>query len=137
MIGSMIAGGGAAVLGIAAKVIGLQMAARHERDLALIGARDDKFKQIDKARQYNPPIAAAIRATIALVALMAVIVWPLVVPVFWPATPVTFSWVTVHASWFGFGGGKGLTWHTVHGLAITPVHTQLVAAVTGFYLGSR
>ncbi len=137
MIGAMIAGGGAAVLGIASKVIGLQLAARHERDLALIARDKQQQADISRARAYNPPIAAAIRAMLALGAMLGVIIWPLMVPVFWPHIPVTFSWVTVHASWFGFGGGKGLTWHTVHGLAITPVHTQLVSAVTGFYLGSR
>ena len=137
MIASMIAGGGAAVLGIASKVIGLQLAARHERDLALIARDKARDEQVGLARQYNPPIAAAIRATLALTAMLAVIVWPLVVPVFWPHIPVTFSWVSIHASWFGFGGGPSVSWHTVHGLAITPVHTQLVAAVTGFYLGSR
>lgn len=137
MIGAMIAGGGAAVLGIASKVIGLQMAARHERDLALIARDKEQQADISRARLYNPPVAAAIRALLAICAMLAVIVWPLIVPVFWPHVAVTFSWTVVHASWFGFGGGPSVSWHTVHGLAITPVHTQLVAAVTGFYLGSR
>lgn len=88
-------------------------------------------------RNTNPPFQMT-RRIIALTAVFAIIVWPKIVAVLWPAVAVTVGYTEFNPGWlFGIIPGKeAIVWTTVHGLAITPLDTHLMSAIVGLYFGA-
>ena len=79
------------------------------------------------------------RRIIALTAIGAIIVWPMIVPVFWPDVPVTVGWTQMKGGfWFFKDAQESFVFHTVtNGIVLTPLTTHLVSAITGFFFGNQ
>jgi hypothetical protein len=80
------------------------------------------------------------RRIIALSAVFAIIVLPKVVPLIYPDTPwlVTVGYSELQggfSNWL-FGPDKAMMWKSFNGFVITPLDTNLVAAITGLYFGA-
>jgi hypothetical protein len=94
-------------------------------------------KATDEARRYENKGFQVTRRIIALSAIGAVIVWPKVVPVFWPDMPVIVGWTEWKPGFlFLIEGEEQTVWQTMKGLVITPLDTHLVSAITGLYFGA-
>jgi hypothetical protein len=94
-------------------------------------------KATDEARRYENKGFQLTRRIIALSAIGAIIVWPKVVPVFWPDMPVIVGWTEWKPGFlFLIEGEEQTVWQTMKGLVITPLDTHLVSAITGLYFGA-
>lgn len=126
---------GSAVLGGIMKLWGMSRQAQHEKDLATLNAFKAESKVFKEAREYNNKGFVFTRRIIALLAVSAIIVWPLLVPVFWPYITVTHGWTEFHPGFLFLPDKEVMDWHTVQGLVITPMHTHTIMSIMGLYFG--
>jgi len=113
------------------------MKAKQEAFQRAIDGLSAQSKATDMARRYENKGFQVTRRIIALSAIGAVIVWPKVVPVFWPDMPVIVGWTEWKPGFlFLIEGEEQTVWQTMKGLVITPLDTHLVSAITGLYFGA-
>lgn len=93
-------------------------------------------KATDLARRYENRGFQITRRIIALSAIGAVIVWPKVVPIFWPEIQVVVGWTQWNPGFLFSGGSEETVWKTMTGLVLTPLDTHLVSAIVGLYFGA-
>ena len=81
---------------------------------------------------------AMTRQIIALSIIGAVVIWPKIIPTFFPQTLVYYcDYVDGKSFIFGlFTSARALDCITATGILITPVDVQLALAVAGLYLGA-
>jgi hypothetical protein len=91
---------------------------------------------IDQARRYGNKGFQFTRRTIALAAVGAIVVWPKVVPLFWPGITVTVGWTEWNPGFLFFEGSEATEWKTLTGLVLTPLDTHLMSAIVGLYFGA-
>jgi hypothetical protein len=93
---------------------------------------------IDQARKFSNKGFQVTRRVIAIAAVAAIIVWPKIVPVFWPDISVWVSWTEVTNGFLFFTDPKSqVVWRELGGLVITPLDTQLLAAIVGMFFGNQ
>lgn len=89
-----------------------------------------------KARDYIPPGGPMTRRIIVMAVLFAVFIAPFVLAAFFPQTPVFYAYAEkTHGFWFIFESLEKTQFQQMHGYVILPVHTQMAAAISGFYFG--
>lgn len=110
-------------------------AKRAQWDMAIQGltARGRLMKE---AREYKNPEFQFTRRLIALAAVGAIIVWPKIVPVFWPELAVTVGYTEFDPGFLFFSGSESVKWQAAKGLVLTPLDTHLMSAITGLYFGA-
>jgi len=91
---------------------------------------------VDQARRYNNSGFQFTRRAIALSAVFAVIVWPKLVPVFWPEMIVTIGYTSFSPGFLFFDGSSSVVWQEAKGLVLTPLDTHLMSAIIGLYFGA-
>lgn len=126
---------GSTLIGGVLKIWGQSIAAKKEHALAQLSLIKAKGKLIQQARKVDDSFTKNTRRWIVLMSIFAIVVWPLMVPVF-SNIDVTNGWMSWSPGWLWFDGTDEMMWHTVKGLVITPMHTQLVSAIAGLYLGA-
>lgn len=78
------------------------------------------------------------RRTIAILSVLSIIVLPKVAALVWPDVQVTVGYTEFHPGfWFLTDGRNVVEWVTASGLTITPLDTNLVAAIVGLYFGHK
>ena len=91
----------------------------------------------DMARKYENKGFQITRRIIAVSAVMAVIVWPKIVPVLWPDIPVNVGYTEWNRGFLFFTEGtEAVKWQALKGLVITPLDTHLLSAIIGLYFGA-
>jgi hypothetical protein len=76
------------------------------------------------------------RRIIALVSVLAIVVLPKLVAVFYPDVDVTVGYTNWQPGfWFFKEGREVFEWITFKGLVITQLDTNLVSAIIGMYFG--
>ena len=76
------------------------------------------------------------RRIIALVSVLAIVVLPKMVAVFYPDVDVTVGYTNWQPGfWFFKEGREVFEWITFQGLVITQLDTNLVSAIIGMYFG--
>tara|TARA_R110002020_G_scaffold33980_4_gene103160 strand:- start:7132 stop:7572 length:441 start_codon:yes stop_codon:yes gene_type:complete len=91
----------------------------------------------DMARKYENKGFQITRRIIAVSAVMAVIVWPKIVPVIWPDIPVNVGYTEWNPGFLFFTEGtEAVKWQALKGLVITPLDTHLLSAIIGLYFGA-
>ena len=76
------------------------------------------------------------RRIIALVSVLAIVVLPKLVAVFYPDVDVTVGYTNWQPGFWFFKEGKEVfEWITFQGLVITQLDTNLVSAIIGMYFG--
>jgi len=107
-----------------------------------IAALTEEAKIVHSAREYGlrDTHFAWTRRIIALSAIFSIIVLPKVAPLIYPDTPwiVTVGYLEMQGGFLAwlFGPEQATEWVSFQGLVITPLDTNLVAAITGLYFGS-
>ena len=113
------------------------MKAKHEAFQRAIDGLAAQSKATDEARRYENRGFQVTRRIIALSAIGAIIVWPKVVPVFWPDLPVIVGWTEWNPGFLFFSEGtEDTVWKSMKGLVLTPLDTHLVSAIVGLYFGA-
>jgi len=128
MLGSTILAGGM-------KMWSMSMQAKASQQKALIERAVIRGKAVKEARAEKSEGFVFTRRVIALSVIAAVIVFPLVVaPIM--DLQVTHGWTEWQSGFLFFTDGKDvMVWKEATGLVITPLHTHLVAAISGLYFG--
>lgn len=128
MLGSAIVGGVLSLMSANQKAKELQMTLmlsdRKSQQKGYREAREDKGKHVTWVRQF-----------IAVVGILAVVVWPKFVPVIAPWVDVWVGWTQWNPGFLFIEGREMFTWKAMSGLVITPLDTHLVSSIVGFYLG--
>jgi hypothetical protein len=128
---------GSSLLGGFMTIWSQNMKSKQEAFQRAIDGLAAQSKATDEARRYENKGFQLTRRVIALSAIGAVIVWPKVVPVFWPDMPVIVGWTEWKPGFlFLIEGEEQTVWQTMKGLVITPLDTHLVSAITGLYFGA-
>ncbi|MGA0447363.1 MAG: hypothetical protein ACO3M2_11210 [Pseudohongiellaceae bacterium] len=128
---------GSSVLGGVMTIWSQNMKSKQEAFQRAIDGLAAQSKATDEARRYENKGFQITRRIIALSAIGAVIVWPKVVPVFWPELPVVVGWTEWNPGFLFITEGEEQTvWQSLKGLVITPLDTHLVSAIIGLYFGA-
>lgn len=112
------------------------MKAKQEAFQRAIDGLAAQSKATDLARRYENRGFQITRRIIALSAIGAVIVWPKVVPIFWPEIQVVVGWTQWNPGFLFSGGSEETVWKTMTGLVLTPLDTHLVSSIVGLYFGA-
>ena len=76
------------------------------------------------------------RRIIALVSVLAIVVLPKLVAVYYPLVDVTVGYTNWNPGFWFFREGRDVfEWITFQGLVITQLDTNLVSAIIGMYFG--
>ena len=128
---------GSSLLGGFMTIWSQNMKSKQEAFQRAIDGLAAQSKATDEARRYENRGFQITRRIIALSAIGAVIVWPKVVPVFWPELPVVVGWTEWNPGFLFITEGEEQTvWQSLKGLVITPLDTHLVSAIIGLYFGA-
>ena len=108
---------------------------RHQADLWAQKAGvtiDDR----QKARDFMPAGGPMTRRIIVVAVLFAVFIAPFILAAFFPETPVFYAYAEKSRGfWFIFESIDRMRFERMTGYVILPVHTQMAAAISGFYFG--
>ena len=130
------------VLGGVMSIWGQSVKSKQEHNKMYIAALTEESKIIASAREHGTKDEhfAWTRRIIALSAVFSIIVLPKIVPLIYPETPwlVTVGYTEMQggfSNWL-FGPDKAMLWKSFTGFVITPLDTNLVAAITGLFFGA-
>lgn len=108
---------------------------RHQADLWAKQAgvvMDDRAK----ARDFIPLGGPLTRRIIVAAVLFAVFLAPFLLAAFFPETSVFYAYAEkTRGFWFLFESIDKMYFEPMIGYVILPVHTQMAAAISGFYFG--
>lgn len=126
----------ATAIGAWIKLKSKQMEAqRHQSDLWAKQAGveiDDR----QKARDFVPAGGPLTRRIIVVAVLFAVFIAPFILAAFFPETPVFYAYAEKTRGFlFIFESADRMRFERMTGYVILPVHTQIAAAISGFYFG--
>ena len=128
---------GSGLLGGIMTLWGMKLKAELQRQDYMLKAAQLRNKAVDKARQVNTPEFSFTRRTIAISAVLAIIVLPKLAALFFPDTPVLVGYTEFNPGfWFFTDGREVIKWQPAAGFVITPLDTHLVSAITGLYFGA-
>tara|TARA_R100000664_G_scaffold9010_1_gene14874 strand:+ start:2742 stop:3179 length:438 start_codon:yes stop_codon:yes gene_type:complete len=115
---------------------GQSMKSRQEAFQRSIDGLAAQSKATDLARRYENRGFQFTRRFIAIAAVLAVIVWPKVISVFWPEIDVIVGYTEWNPGFLFFEGNDNTVWQSMKGLVITPLDTHLLSAIVGLYFGA-
>ena len=110
--------------------------AKDDQQKLLITRGEFEIKAIKAARNVKDKGFAWTRRIIALTSVLAIVVLPKLVAVFYPDVDVTVGYTNWKPGfWFFVEGREIFEWVTFKGLVITQLDTNLVSAIIGMYFG--
>jgi hypothetical protein len=126
---------GSSVLGGIMSIWGQSIKAKQEQQKMLLQRADTQMKFVESARTYDNKGFQWTRRIIALSAVMSIIVWPKVVPVFFD-TSVWLTWTELSRGFLFLIEQKEVVMDKeFFGVVITPLDTHLMSAIVGLYFG--
>ena len=126
---------GSSLLGGVMSIWGQSIKAKQDQQKMLLDRAETQMKFVDKARSYENKGFQWTRRIIALSAVMAIIVWPKVAPVFFDTT-VILTWTEFTRGFLFLIEQKEITMDKeFFGVVITPLDTHLMSAIIGLYFG--
>jgi hypothetical protein len=130
MLGSSVLGGVMSMWGQAQKN-------KMEREKMLMQKRDQEMQMVEAARKADP-FSALTRRVIALTAVFSIILLPKLAAIFYPDLLVAVGYTEWQPGfWFFTEGQDAVIWKEFSGgLIITPLDTNLMSALVGFYFGA-
>jgi hypothetical protein len=130
MLGSSLLGGVMSMWGQAQKN-------KMEERKMMMKVRDQEAKNIEAARKADP-FSAWTRRVIALTAVFSIILLPKLAAIFYPELLVAVGYSEWEPGlWFFTEGRDAIVWKEFSGgLIITPLDTNLMSALVGFYFGA-
>lgn len=123
-------------LSFAGSIISMKTKARAEEQKLLLQRAEVQDNIYRGAREFQTKEAKWTRRTIALSACFAILIWPVIAPLF--GLSVATGWTELTGGFWPFTDPKDkMVWHLVEGsVVITPLHTHTLMSIIGFYFGS-
>ena len=128
---------GSSVLGGVMSIWSQSIKAKQDEQKMLLARADNQMKHIEKARTYENKGFQWTRRIIALTAIFAIVVLPKILPLIDPQAQVIVGYLEFKPGFLFFEGKEVMQWipMAARGIVITPLDTNLVAAITGLYFG--
>jgi len=109
--------------------------ARQDEQKMLIARAGVQIQAFKDAREYDNSKFQWTRRVIALTAVFSIILLPKLVAIYYPDILVSVGYTQFKPGFFFVPEKEVLKWISLQGLVITPLDTNLVAAITGMYFG--
>jgi len=109
--------------------------ARQDEQKMLIARAGVQIQAFKNAREYDNTKFQWTRRVIALTAVFSIILLPKLVAIYYPDILVSVGYTQFKPGFFFVPEKEVLKWISLQGLVITPLDTNLVAAITGMYFG--
>jgi len=128
---------GSTVLGGLMSVWSQSLKAKQDAQKMLIQRADVQIKAFKAAREYDNAGFQWTRRIIALTAIFAIVVLPKILPLIDPQAQVIVGYTEFHPGFLFLEGKDVMEWVPMapRGIVITPLDTNLVAAIIGLYFG--
>ena len=128
---------GSTVLGGVMSIWSQSIKAKHAEQKMLLQRAEVQTAAFKEAREYENTGFQWTRRIIALTAIFAIVVLPKILPLIDPQAQVIVGYLEFKPGCLFFEGKEVMQWipMAARGIVITPLDTNLVAAITGLYFG--
>jgi hypothetical protein len=128
---------GSTVLGGVMSIWSQSIKAKQAEQKMLLARADVQQKGFKEAREYGNEGFQWTRRIIALTAVFAIVLLPKLMPIFQPDVSVIVGYLEFKPSFLFLPEKEIMKWITLssNSLVITPLDTNLVAAIIGLYFG--
>lgn len=126
---------GSTIVGSIISMVGAKQKLQAELHSRMMGTAKMVAKNQKQAREYKNAGFQWTRRIIAITVVLAVIVLPKVLAIFYPWMSISYGWTAFHPGVLFMPDESVLEWQAVRGLVITPLDTQMVSAIIGLYFG--
>ena len=128
---------GSTVLGGVMSIWSQSIKAKQAQQKMMLERAEVQTAAFREAREYENVGFQWTRRIIALTAIFAIIVLPKVLPLIDPQAQVIVGYLEFKPGFLFFEGKEVMQWvpMAARGIVITPLDTNLVAAITGLYFG--
>ena len=128
---------GSTVLGGVMSIWSQSIKAKQAEQKMLLQRAEVQTAAFKEAREYENTGFQWTRRIIALTAIFAIVVLPKILPLIDPQAQVIVGYLEFNPGFLFFEGKEVMQWipMAARGIVITPLDTNLVAAITGLYFG--
>ena len=128
---------GSTVLGGVMSIWSQSIKAKQAEQKMLLQRAEVQTAAFKEAREYENTGFQWTRRIIALTAIFAIVVLPKILPLIDPQAQVIVGYLEFKPGFLFFEGKEVMQWIPMahRGIVITPLDTNLVAAITGLYFG--
>ena len=128
---------GSTVLGGVMSIWSQSIKAKQAEQKMLLQRAEAQTAAFREAREYENSGFQWTRRIIALTAIFAIVVLPKILPLIDPQAQVIVGYLEFKPGFLFFEGKEVMQWipMAARGIVITPLDTNLVAAITGLYFG--
>ena len=128
---------GSTVLGGVMSIWSQSIKAKQAQQKMMLARAEVQTAAFREAREYENVGFQWTRRIIALTAIFAIIVLPKILPLIAPQAQVIVGYLEFKPGFLFFEGKEVMQWvpMAARGIVITPLDTNLVAAITGLYFG--
>ena len=116
-------------------MISQNLKAKQAQQKMLLARGEFQVEAFKAAREYGNEGFQWTRRIIAILAVLSIVVLPKVAVIFFPDLAVTVGYTEFKPGFLFIPEKEAMRWVEFYGLVITPLDTNLVAAIVGMYFG--
>jgi len=126
---------GSTLLSSVISMVSQNMKAKQDQYKMLLARGKFQVEAFTAAREYDNKGFQWTRRIIAILAVLSIIVLPKIAVIFFPELTVTVGYTEFKPGFLFIPEKEAMKWVAFNGLIITPLDTNLVAAIIGMYFG--
>ena len=126
---------GSTLLSGVMSMISQNLKAKQAQQKMLLARGEFQVEAFKAAREYGNEGFQWTRRIIAVLAVLSIVVLPKVAVIFFPDLTVTVGYTEFRPGFLFIPEKEAMRWVEFYGLVITPLDTNLVAAIVGMYFG--
>jgi len=126
---------GSTLLSGVMSMISQNLKAKQAQQKMLLARGEFQVEAFKAAREYGNEGFQWTRRIIAVLAVLSIVVLPKVAVIFFPDLTVTVGYTEFKPGFLFIPEKEAMRWVEFYGLVITPLDTNLVAAIIGMYFG--
>ena len=126
---------GSTLLSGVMSMISQNLKAKQAQQKMLLARGEFQVEAFKAAREYGNEGFQWTRRIIAILAVLSIVVLPKVAVIFFPDLTVTVGYTEFKPGFLFIPEKEAMRWVEFYGLVLTPLDTNLVAAIIGMYFG--
>ena len=126
---------GSTMLSGVMSMISQNMKAKQDQQKLLLARAKFQVEAFTAAREYDNKGFQWTRRIIAILAVLAIVVLPKVAVILFPDLTITVGYTEFRPGFLFIPEKEAMKWVAFQGMVITPLDTNLVAAIIGMYFG--
>ena len=126
---------GSTMLSGVMSMISQNMKAKQDQQKLLLARAEFQAETFRAAREYDNKGFQWTRRIIAILAVLAIVVLPKVAVILFPDLTITVGYTEFRPGFLFIPEKEAMKWIAFQGMVITPLDTNLVAAIIGMYFG--